>query len=182
MTKEKNIDCMKYRKSTHLAGIDVEAIIAEKGNCILTIKETYFAKGIDVSGNKTDGYFVEFEEDVKPLVLNSTNRKSISDIVKSLKNCTPLESRNIGNWTGLKIELTFDANVKMMGKVTGGVRVAKNNVNLPPVTDKNAVELLNKCNNKEELKNVWDSLSKQEKDLPTVLKLKDELKNKFIND
>lgn len=29
--KETGIDCMKYRKSTHLAGVDVEMIIAEKG-------------------------------------------------------------------------------------------------------------------------------------------------------
>jgi hypothetical protein len=63
--KETNIDCMKYRKSTHLAGVDVETIIAEKGNCIVTIKECYYAKGVDVSGNKTDGYFLEFVEDFR---------------------------------------------------------------------------------------------------------------------
>lgn len=32
---ERNIDAMKYRKSTHIAGIDVEAIIAEKGESTL---------------------------------------------------------------------------------------------------------------------------------------------------
>ena len=37
--KENNIDCMKYRKSTHLAGVDVETIVDDKGSCILTIKE-----------------------------------------------------------------------------------------------------------------------------------------------
>ena len=47
--KEHEIDCMKYRKSTHLAGVDVEMIIAEKGNCVLTLKEAYYATGIDVS-------------------------------------------------------------------------------------------------------------------------------------
>ena len=35
---ETNIDCMKYRKATHLASVDVEAMIAEKGSCELTIK------------------------------------------------------------------------------------------------------------------------------------------------
>ena len=30
MSLERNIDAMKYRKSTHLAGVDVEMIIAEK--------------------------------------------------------------------------------------------------------------------------------------------------------
>jgi len=28
--KQFNIDCMKYRKSTHLAGVDVEMIIPDK--------------------------------------------------------------------------------------------------------------------------------------------------------
>lgn len=31
--KETGIDCMKCRKSTHLAGVEVEMIIAEKGKC-----------------------------------------------------------------------------------------------------------------------------------------------------
>ena len=35
---ETNIDCMKYRKSTHLASVDVERWNAEKGSCELTIK------------------------------------------------------------------------------------------------------------------------------------------------
>lgn len=123
--KETNIDSMKYRKSTHLAGIDVETIIAEKSNCILTIKEAFYDTNVDVSGNKTAGYFLEFHENVKPMVVNSINRKVIGNIVKAIKNCTSAESRNIGNWTDVKIELLFDANVKMMGKVTGGIRIAE---------------------------------------------------------
>lgn len=135
--KETGIDCMKYRKSTHLAGIDVEAIISERGKCILTIKEAYYAKGIDVSGNKTDGYFLEFQEDVKPMVVNSINRKTISAIVKSQNNCTAVESRNIGNWSGIKIELDFDPSVKMMGKIVGGIRVKQTQlINAKrPITD-----------------------------------------------
>ena len=123
--REIGIDAMKYRKSTHLAGIDVETIIAEKGNCILTIKECYYNTNVNVSGNKTSGYFLEFHENVKPMVANSTNRKVISNIVKSIKKCTSTECRNIGNWADIKIELLFDANVEMMGKVTGGIRIAE---------------------------------------------------------
>lgn len=123
--KETNIDSMKYRKSTHLAGIDVETIIADKGKCILTIKEAFYETNVDVSGNKTSGYFLEFEQNVKPMLVNSINRKTIGLIVKSIKGCNSAESRNIGNWAGLTIELLFDANVKMMGKVVGGIRVAE---------------------------------------------------------
>jgi len=123
MNKELNIDCQKYRKSTHIAGIDVETIIAEKGQCILTIKECYYAKSVDVSGNKTDGYFIDFVEDVKSMVVNSTNRKTITAVIKSIKKCTSTEARNIGNWAGVQIELGFDESVKMLGKQVGGIRV-----------------------------------------------------------
>ena len=36
---------------------------------------------------------------------------------------TSAESRNIGNWIGVQIELSFDESVKMMGKQVGGIRV-----------------------------------------------------------
>lgn len=172
---EKNIDCMKYRKSTHLAGIDVETIIDDKGKCVLTIKDAYYDKGVDVSGNKTDGYFLEFVEGVKPMIVNSVNRKTISDIVKKTKNLTSVESRNIGNWIGLKIELIFDANVKMMGKITGGIRVTPMSP-IPTISDVNALQVLNTAKTITELQSNWSKLSKEEQAIPTVAALKEKLK------
>lgn len=175
---ETGIDCMKYRKSTHLAGVDVETIIAEKGNCVLTIKQAFYDKGVDVSGNKTDGYFLNFEEDIKPMVVNSTNRKTIASIVKNLKGCTAQESRNIGNWVGIKIELIFDPNVKMMGQIVGGIKV-KATSPIPNISDANAIKTIEKSKTLEDLKNNWGLLSKEEQSLPTVVKLKDTLKSKL---
>lgn len=175
---ERNIDAMKYRKSTHLAGVDVEMIIAEKGNCILTIKDAYYNTNVDVSGNKTDGYFIVFEENVKDMVVNSLNRKTISNIVKTNKNCTAVESRNIGNWVGQTIELTFDASVKMMGKVTGGIRV-KPTSPIPNIDDKKGLELLNTSKTIQELQDNWKKLSSQEQKLPSINALKDKLKAKL---
>lgn len=174
--KEQGIDCMKYRKSTHLAGVDVETLIAEKGICEVTIKDAYYSKGIDVSGNKTDGYFLEFSEDLKPMVVNSINRKTIAKIVKDFKKCTPTESRNIGNWIGLKLELEFDPNVKMMGQVVGGIRV-KYQLPQNPADDKKALSSLETCQTLEDLKTVWLTLSADEKKLPTVLAKKEQLKS-----
>lgn len=166
---------MKYRKSTHLAGVDVETIIDDKGKCVLTIKDAYYDKGVDVSGNKTDGYFLEFFEGVKPMVVNSVNRKTIADIVKKSKNLTSVESRNIGNWIGQKIELLFDPNVKMMGKITGGIRVAPNSP-IPTISDKNAIDLLNSSKTLEELPINWSKLTKEEQAIPSVFALKEKLK------
>lgn len=172
---EKNIDCMKYRKSTHLAGIDVETIVNEKGTCILTIKDAYYNTCVDVSGNKTDGYFIEFSEGLKPMVVNSINRKTISAIVKINKNISSVESRNIGNWIGSKIELIFDDSVKMMGKITGGIRV--NAISpIPNISDKVALEALNMCNSLESLSIAWKILTPNEQSLPSVFALKEKLK------
>lgn len=121
--KEHNIDAMKYRKHTHLAGVDVSIIASEKGKCVLTIKDAYYSRGVDVSGNKTDGYFLEFEEDVMDMVVNSSNRKQISQNLVLEKGLSLVDSRNIGNWIGYKIELYHDETIKMMGKIVGGIRV-----------------------------------------------------------
>tara|TARA_R110002126_G_scaffold143260_2_gene289417 strand:- start:2138 stop:2674 length:537 start_codon:yes stop_codon:yes gene_type:complete len=173
--KETGIDCMKYRKSTHLAGVDVEMIIADKGKCVLTIKESYYDTGVDVSGNRTDGYFLEFVEGVKPMVVNSTNRKVISQIVKIKNKCTGSESRNIGNWKGLTIQLVFDESVKMMGKLTGGIRISPISP-IPTLSDVNAKAILSGSNSLLDLQANWSKLSKDEQALPSVNAMKDKLK------
>jgi len=175
---EKDIDCMKYRKSTHIAGVDVDIIIAEKGKCVLTIKEAYYDRGVDVSGNKTDGYFLEFVEGVKPMVANSTNRKTIANIVKLNQKLSSSDSRNIGNWKGTKIELIFDESVKMMGKKTGGIRVAPISP-IPDISDENGIKILSESKSIKELQSNWAKLNKDEQSLPTINSLKDKLKSQL---
>jgi len=122
---EFNIDCMKYRKSTHLASFDVDVIVQEKGICILTVEKCYYSTKVQVHGKSTDSYFIKFVEPVKEMLVNATNRKTIAKIVKELKNCTATESRNIGNWTGIKLQLYVDENVKFGGEIVSGIRVLK---------------------------------------------------------
>lgn len=172
--KETEIDSMKYRKSTHLAGIDVEAIVEEKGNCILTIKESFYDRGVDVSGNKTDGYFISFVEPVKDMVANSGNRKIINEIVKEKLGCSSAESRMLPNWKGIQIDLWFDPSVKMMGKVTGGIKVKP--VVKKVVSDATAISALNLCTSLEALQIAWKILTPNEQHLPTVIALKEKLK------
>lgn len=177
--EERGIDSMKYRKSTHLAGVDVEAIVAEKGSCNLVIKDAFYAKNIDVSGNKTDGYFLAFAEDVKPMMANSSNRKIIASNLKLLKpELSPAESRNIANWVGMKIDLWFDPSVKMMGAVVGGIKVTQGNPIIPvDVNKSNAI--LNASKTSDELKANWSKLTKTEQAHPEVLKVKETLKTKL---
>ena len=131
--KETNIDSMKYRTSTHLASVDVDTIIAEKGKCIVTIRDTYYSKaevingkkvGENVNGKVVDGYFILFKEDLKPMMVNSGNRKKINMLVKMAKNCSNSDSRNIGNWIGMQIELLYDPNIMFGNEVKGGIVVS----------------------------------------------------------
>ncbi len=160
MAKETNIDSMKYRKSTHLAGVDVETIIAEHGKCVVTIKEAFYNTKVDVSGKLTDGYFLDFMENIKSMVVNSGNRKVIGSMVKELKNCTSTESRNVGNWTGLQIELYFDPTVTFGNKIVGGIKVKPPIKSLPFLVDSgkhydNAVKSLKEGGSLDDIKKYY---------------------------
>lgn len=119
-----DIDCMKHRISTHLAGVDVEIYASEHGGtCELTIELAYFDTNVEVNGRKMDGYFIKFVEPVKEMVVNIGNRRRISKLVMYANKCTPLESRNVKNWVGLKIRLKYDLFVKLKGVEKGGIVV-----------------------------------------------------------
>ena len=145
---ETGIDCMKYRNSSHLAGIDVEIMIAEKGKCELTIQLAFHDKNVKVNGKKVDGYFLRFEEPVKEMMVNSGNRKAISEMAREMLNCTALESRNTASWTGMKIELMFDPTVKFGDETRGGIRVVKKEIK-PKKTLEHATAEFNAVNSRE---------------------------------
>jgi len=122
-------DWRKYRKSTHLASADLDAMETDNIPLIFTIKEVKFETNVDVSGTKMDGIFCYFIEPVKPLKLNSTNNKILAGFAKK-NGLLGKECHIIENWKGMKIEMFVDRNVKMMGAITDGVRIKP----LQPIT------------------------------------------------
>jgi hypothetical protein len=119
---ETQTDWRKFRKSTHLASADLDALETEGKKLIFTIKEVKYETGVDVSGTKMDGIFCYFIENIKPLKLNSTNNKILAGFSKK-NGLIGKECHVIENWKGMKIELYVDRNVKMMGAITDGVRI-----------------------------------------------------------
>ena len=115
-------DWRKYRKSTHLASADLDAMETDGIPLIFTIKEVKFETSVDVSGTKMDGIFCHFIEDIKPLKLNSTNNKILAGFAKK-NGLVGKDCHIIQNWSGMKIEFFVDRNVKMMGAITDGVRI-----------------------------------------------------------
>jgi len=120
--EEQKTDWRKFRKSTHLASADLDALESEGKKLIFQIKEVKYEEGVDVSGTKMNGVFCYFMQDIKPLKLNSTNSKILAGFAKKDgyigKDCHLIE-----NWKGMIIELFVDHNVKMMGSITDGVRI-----------------------------------------------------------
>ena len=73
---ETQTDWRKFRKSTHLASADLDALETDGKKLIFTIKEVKYETGVDVSGTKMDGIFCYFIEAIKPLKLNSRSLPS----------------------------------------------------------------------------------------------------------
>lgn len=147
--KELDIDCMKYRTSTHIASVDVDSMIAENGKCELTIKQCYYEIGVPMNGKKVDGYYIIFVEDVKDMKVNSGNRKIIADQLRRDTNCTPVESRKISNWKGMKIGLLVDPNVKFGKETVGGIIVDKDYKEIPKLTIQDAIDGFNLVDSRE---------------------------------
>lgn len=122
MEKETKTDWRQFRKSTHLASADLDALETSGKELIFTIKEVKYEQNVDVSGTKMDGVFCHFVEDIKPLKLNSTNNKILAGFSKG-RGFKGSEAHVIENWKGMRIELYVDRNVKMMGVITDGVRI-----------------------------------------------------------
>jgi len=113
----------KVMKSDHLGIADLEDLIEEKKPLVFTIKEVKqftAIQGVPKSGAYVAGKYISaniayFNENIKPLVLNSTNCK----VVKSFSNNSPF----VEDWKNIRVELYIDENVKMKGEVVGGVRI-----------------------------------------------------------
>ena len=105
----------KVFKSDHLGVADLEEFIEEGRPLIFNIKHVKQEIGVVVAGRKGNHNIAYFYENIKPLVLNSTNSK----VVKSFNKNSPF----VEDWANTKIALYIDETVKMKGEVVGGVRI-----------------------------------------------------------
>lgn len=86
----------------------------EEGDLVVTINDAQFEEFPDPKTKRPDSKPVlHFEGDIKPLVLNKTNYKTISQL---------LGSDDTDDWTGKKIAL-YATEVESFGEVTLGIRV-----------------------------------------------------------
>jgi hypothetical protein len=138
---------------------------------ILTIKEVRYedTRGTKDKEKKNVAYFVE---NMKPMILNATNCKAVRKLAGG--------SNFINDWKNIRVQLYVEQGVKAFGEVTDALRIRSTPP--PPPQEQKQVDVtvailnLTSCTNQEELRNVYTALSTAEKNHPSVIKMKDELK------
>lgn len=83
---------------------------------LVTIKAIDVNEITGTGGKKEDRPVMHFHEQVKPLILNSTNFKTLTKL---------FQSPYIEDWAGRQITLYGDPTVKFGGEIVGGVRIRK---------------------------------------------------------
>lgn len=126
MEKESKTHYRKVFKSDHLGIADLEDFIEEKVTLIFTIREVKQEINVSVAGKKGNFNIAYFNEQIKPLVLNSTNSK----VLKTLAGGSPF----VEDWKNITVELYIDPTVKMKGDIVGGVRIKAGFKTLPVLT------------------------------------------------
>lgn len=156
-------------KSDHLGVVDLEELIEQNKSLIFTINQVKQELTV-VAGSKGNYNIAYFKEQIKPLVLNSTNASTVRRLGKF--------GTDVDTWLNIPIELYIDSSVKMKGQIVGGVRIKQTSpIIAPKISDENAMNIINASKTIDELKVNWEKLSIDEKNIPTVLAKKETLKN-----
>lgn len=123
MSEKKGTDWRAFRKSTHLASVDLDLMKADGKDLVFTIKEVKREKNVDVSGTRMDGFFCYFNEPIKPMKVNNTNLEIMAKLLKKRGTHKDEEVNYIENYAGLVVELFVDKKVKFMGDLVDGIRI-----------------------------------------------------------
>lgn len=105
----------KVFKSDHLGQADLEDFIESGSNLIFTIHHVTQEIGAKVAGKKINANIAHFNGQIKPLVLNATNSKTLRQLTGS---------SFVEDWQNVSVQLYIDPNVKMKGDTVGGVRIS----------------------------------------------------------
>lgn len=161
----------KWNDSRYISGEDLQAELhGLKKEMVVVIERFEDAETFDQASNqkaiKTGFWLKELNgaKVYKPVILNNTN----ADFCRKEFNSEYME-----HWIGKPFVLYAKPD-KRHGFVARFKKYYP-----PQVSDKNALTILALATNQEELKNAWLGLSATEKNLPTVINFKEELKAKL---
>ena len=107
----------KVFKSDHLGVADLEDLIETGNSLVFTIQQVKQEIGVAVAGRKGNHNIAYFKENIKPLVLNATNSKTMKALCGG--------SSFIEDWSSVPVKLYIDPSAKF-GDNIGGVRIHPN--------------------------------------------------------
>jgi len=137
---------------------------------ILTIKSCGLEQVVGTDGKKQDCLVVHFMEQVKPMILNNTNAKTISKVHQ-----TPYMEQ----WTGKKIQI-YARRVRAFGEDVDALRVRDFLPKVNTIDPAKAIAAINAATTLDELKKTYTALSKEEQGHPDVIKAKDNKKGGLV--
>ncbi len=88
--------------------------VADGKEIVATIKSIVKEKVVGVGGTKKMCRVCHFEENIKPMILNSSHCKVLTRITGTW---------DIEQWVGYKIQIYGDPKVKFAGETTGGLKI-----------------------------------------------------------
>lgn len=91
-----------------------EADFNESEEKVATIASVSNAETITTTEGKSEKVVLHFAEPLKPMILNVTNAKAVSKVAGS-----PF----VEDWTGVRIQLYIEHNIKAFGEIVSAVRV-----------------------------------------------------------
>jgi hypothetical protein len=133
---------------------------------ILTIKSCGLEQVVGTDGKKQDCLVMHFMEQVKPMILNNTNAKTITKI-----HGTPYMEQ----WSGKLIQI-FARKVRAFGEDVDALRIRDFVPKKVTIDPAKAIAAINACATLDQLKKTYTALSKDEQGHPDVIKAKDNKK------
>ncbi len=116
----------KMQNPNYLGSWDLYDSKGNMNDLVLTIKEVKKQQVFDGKGGSEDCPIMYFVENVKPMVMNATNLKTVSKITG-----TPF----IEEWNGVKVQVTVKK-VKAFGEMHDALRIVQKAVALPELCPK----------------------------------------------
>jgi hypothetical protein len=160
----------KLRNPNYLGSWDLMDDDGKIHNKILTITDVKKDTVFDGTG-KQEECVVVFFKNVKPMIMNSTNLKTISKI---------LQSPFIEDWIGNALEVTVKK-IKAFGEFHDALRISPKKVtedaNSNKVDVDKCIKILDASTTILELQSNWSKLSHEEQKNQMVISKKDDLKS-----
>jgi len=130
MEKLKRTHYRKVFKSDHLSSYDLEDFIEQGVLLEFTIKEVKSFDSTKVAGKSIAANIAYFIEDIKPMVLNATNSKILSNLIGS---------SFVEEWKNFKVELYILKNIKFGKDKVEGIRIKET---IPKVLSEQDIKII----------------------------------------